>query len=456
MHPMYTRFRSFSLSLLLMLGAADLSAQSTSFSPFKITLFEDAAQIASKGIVNFTAQKADIPMAMTLATESINLVSGAPDVKLRYFKVRIDSVPGSQNVGSWAEVLQANMGKRLTIVYSAGMELDEVTGEARVINMEKGMLLLHGGEDSEYFIPFAEIKQVIVQGQGNFKSAIKVPSTVLEIGIDKDQPFVPMQMYSLHKGVHWTLVGRIHLISPEKAALQLTAVIQNDLVDLNDIDLELSPSEILSDGHQNGEVLEAGKLSLRKGERLTMSLLETEMECSAAFQCDIPWGDRLSDGRLHRFPVENIIRFNATSMPGITCKSYHVIDENNRQLAQIGVTQGSTKQMELHMGEEKLVHVNVLETEVKRSSKVETIGEMTFRRVSIEGKITCFNAGTKFIQIQVGREVKGEVVESDKAKIDEISDEPGLKKMIWRLSLDKGAKREVVYKYDAFIPVQEK
>ncbi len=452
---MFTRLCCF-LVFLLLLGAHGSMAQSTSFSPFKITLFEDAAQIASKGIVNFTGQKADIPMNMALVPEAIDLVSGAPEVKLRYFKIRQDSVPGNQSVGSWAEVLQANMGKRLTIVYSAGMELDEVTGEAHVVNTEKGMLLLRGGEDSEYFIPLAEIKQVIVQGQGNFKSAVKVPTTVLEIGIDKDQPFVPIQMYSLHKGVLWTPVGRIRIISSEKALLQLTAVIQNDLLDLYDIDLELSASKILSDGHQNGENIEVGKLNLRKGERLSMSLLDKEMEYNAAYECEIPWGDRVSDGRLHRFPVENIIRFDAMSMPGLTCDSYHVIDENNRQLAQIAATQGSTKQMELRMGEEKLVHVNVLETEVKRSSKVETIGEMTFRRVSIEGKISCFNAGTKFIQIQVGREVKGEIVESDKAKVEDFPDEPGLKKMLWRLSMDKGAKREIVYKYDAFVPVTEK
>ncbi len=452
---MYNVFRCMA-ALLFTLGCQFLHAQSTSFSPFKITLFEDAAQIASKGIVNFTGQKADIPMSTTLLPESIDLVSGTPDVKVKYYKIRQDSVPSNENVGNWAEVLMANMGKRLTIVYSAGMELDEVTGEARVVNTEKGMLLLHGGENSEYFIPFTEIKQVIVQGQGNFKSLDKVPKTVLEIGIDKDQPFVPMQMYSLHKGVSWIPVGRIRMISSEKALLQLTAVIQNDLMDLNDIDLELSASEILASGHQNGESLDVGKLSLRKGERLSMTLLEAEMDYNAAYQCEIPWNDRAADGRLHRYPVENLIRFNATSMPGLACESYHVIDENNRQLAQIAVTQSATKQMELRMGEEKLVHVNMLETEVRRSSKVEKIGELTFQRVSIEGKLSCFNAGTKFIQIQVGREMKGELTESDKAKVEDVADEPGLKTMTWRLSLDKGAKKEVVYRYDAFIPVPEK
>jgi hypothetical protein len=455
MQPKYSRLSCFA-ALLLLLGAHTALAQSTSFSPFKITLFEDAAQIASKGIVNFEGQKADIPLNPILMNGAMDMVSGSTDIKVRYFKVRQDSVVGSESVGSWAEVLQANMGKRLTIVYTAGMELDEVTGEARVVNMEKGMLLLHGGEDSEYFIPFGEIKQVIVQGQGNFSKPTKVPKAVLEIGIDKDQPFVPMQLYSLTTSVRWTPIGRIRILGSDKALLQLSAVIQNDLMDLSDIDLELSASKILSTGHQNGENLEVGKLNLRQGERLSMTLLETEMPYSAAYQCEIPWSERVSDGRLHRFPVENIIRFDAMAMPGLAVDSYHVIDENNRQLAQIGVTQGSTKQMELRMGEEKLVHVNVLEREVKKSSKVEKIGELSYQRVSIEGKITCLNAGTKFSQIQVSREMQGEVIEPDKAKVEDVVDEPGLKTMTWRLSLDKGAKREINYKYDAFIPVEEK
>lgn len=177
-----------------------LTAQST-FGPYKITLFEDAALIASKGIVHFTNQRADLPITMEMIPSSIDLVSGTTETKLAYFRIREDSVPSKSSVGNWGEVLQANMGKRITIVYDAGMEVDEVTGEANVVNTDSGMLLLHGSDESQYFIPFAEIKQIIVLGQANFQSPVKIPHTVLELGIDKDMPFVPMEMYSLHKGV---------------------------------------------------------------------------------------------------------------------------------------------------------------------------------------------------------------------------------------------------------------
>ena len=171
MRLMLTRLSCFA-AMLLVFGANALQAQGTTFSPFKITLFEDAAQIASKGIVNFKDQKADIPMSLSLVPETIDLVAGTSETKLVYFKLREDSIPSKLSVGNWGEVLQANMGKRITIVYDAGMEVDEVTGEAKVVNTESGMLLLKGGDESQYFIPFAEITKASV----GFRSAASVSS----------------------------------------------------------------------------------------------------------------------------------------------------------------------------------------------------------------------------------------------------------------------------------------
>lgn len=449
--------RSFLMAMVgIMAGAYCLPAQST-FSPYKVTLFEDAALVASKGIMNFKQQKASLPMPLPVISESIHLVSGVSDARLTYFKLWEDSVPGKLAVGTWGEVLEANLGKRLTIVYDAGMEVDEVTGEAKVVNKDSGMLLLRGSDDSQYFIPFAEIKQVIIMGQANFQSSKKVPQTMLEIAIDKDVPFVPMEMHSVHKGISWIPVGRIRIVNTEKALLQLSAVIQNDLAPLDEVEVELCASEILNHGHQNGEVVPAGKFSLKKGERLALNLKETELEYNAAYQCQIPWSEFISDGSPHRIPVQNFIRFNVTSLPGLQCESYHILDENNRQLAQIPLTPNSKNgQLELLLGEEQAVYVNVLETVVKEGKKVEKIGEFAYTRVSIQGKVTLFNAGQKFLQIQVQRDLKGEIMVNEKAKVEENQDEPGMKSMIWRFSLEKGAKKEVAYQYDAFLPAKEK
>jgi hypothetical protein len=435
---------------------SSLYAQST-FSPYKVTLFEDAALIASKGIVNFKNQKADLPVTMPLIPASIDLVAGNAEAKLVYFKLREDSIPSKESVGNWAEVLQANMGKRLTIVYDAGMEVDEVTGEAKVVNTESGMLLLRGSDDSQYFIPFAEIKQVIVLGQANFQSPKKVAKQVLEINIDKDMPFVPMEMYSIHKGIHWVPVGRIRIVSTDKVILQTSAVIQNELADLNDIDVELSASEILSEGHQNMDAVPAGKLSLKKGENLSMSLKETELQYAAAYQCTIPWDAVESDGSPHRFPVQNLMRFNVTSLPGLQLDNYHVLDENNRQIANIPLLSNPKNgQLELNLGEDEMIHVNVSETVTKKGNKVEKIGELSFTRTSITAKVTVFNAGQKFAQVQVTRDLKGEVTVNEKAKLEENPDDPGVKSLIWKFSLEKGSKKEVTYQYDAFVPVEEK
>lgn len=455
-HRLFRPVRIAFLAAVAAVGISPLSAQST-FSPFKITLFEDASLLSSKGIMNFQNQRAEIPVTMSMIPESIDLVAGTSEVKVVYYRLRQDSMPSGESVGTWGEVLQANMGKRMTIVYDAGIEVDEVNGEPMVVNTDSGMLLLKGSEDSQYFIPFAEIKQVIVLGNANFLSPKKVSNTILELGIDKDMPFVPMEMHSLHDGIRWTPVGRIRITGPEKAVLQQTAVIQNDLADFQDIDLELCASKILSDGHQNGDIVPAGKLTIKKGERLAMGLKDTELPYTAAYQCVVPWTTPLMDGNAQRFPVQNIMRFNATSLPGLQCESYHIIDENNRQLAQLPLTSNEkTGQLELMMGEEKAVIVTVLERVVKRSNKVEQIGELSYTRVSMECKINLFNAGQKFAQLQVQRDIKGTVTLSDKAKVEDSPLEPNVKSLIWKFSLEKGSKKEVTYTYDAFVPVGEK
>ena len=94
---------------------------------------------------------------------------------------------------------------------------------------------------------------------------------------------------------------------------------------------------------------------------------------------------------------------------------------------------------------------------VKKSpDKVEQIGELSFNRVSMQAKINLFNAGQKFAQVQVQRDIKGEVTLSEKAKVEESPDEPGVKSLIWKFSLEKGSKKEGTYQYDAFVPVQIK
>jgi hypothetical protein len=202
--------------------------------------------------------------------------------------------------------------------------------------------------------------------------------------------------------------------------------------------------------------LDAGKLTLKKGDRVSMNLKEIELQYSAAYQCRIPWTGALNDGSQHHYLVENMLRFDVPALPDMGCDQYLVIDENNRQIANITLSETENNgPVQLELGEEKMVKVSVLENEIKRG-KTEKIGDQTYVMVTMEAKVTCFNVGQKFIQLQLQRDLKGTIVENDKAKVEENPDEPGVTSLNWKLSLDKGQKKEVTYKYDALVPVKAK
>lgn len=444
-------------ALSLFAATISLFAQNT-FSPYRVTIFQDAAQIGAKGVIKFEKQKADLPLPYFVDPESVYLVSEASETKINFFKVRQDSTIEKQVAKTCGDVLKANEGKTLTLVIDAGPEVDELTGTTKLIGGKEGMVILKmtGGE-KEFFLPLNQVKQVIVPGTGKFVYDQKLARQFLEIGIQNEAPFVPIELFSFHKEISWTPICRIRILGSEKARLQLTAMIKNDFANLGDVNVELSTSNILMQGQQNGEIIDAGKLKLNKNEQVAINLRDLELDYTAAYQCRIPWNGPLTNAQNNRFPVDNLLRFNVPSLPGFACEYYAIIDEENRQVANVLLDETALNgPLELNLGQEKLVHVTVLENEIKRTSKGVKIGEISYEKISIEGKILCYNLGQKFIQLQIQRDVKGEVLENDKSKLENNSDDPNLKSISWRVALDKGQRKEVTYKYDTYIPLKAK
>lgn len=425
--------------------------------PYKITIFQDAVQIGSKGIVRFHQQEAEVPLPLEdVSPETMDLVTGA-DFSVTWFRVRDDSVKSSELVGNWNEVLKANISRKVTIVYEIGGEFDEITGDVRLVNEADGLLLLHGTDESEYFIPLKQVKQVIVETLSDYRIDKNTAHKVLQIGINKDVPFVPLEMFTLHQGIRWEPICRIRILGSDKALLQMHALIENNVADFVDVDVELSSASIHDKGQMNAEIFEAGKLSLKKGDRIVMNFRETQLDYSAAHKCNIPWAGPLSDGRPRRFPVENTLQFTVPNLPGFECDMHAVIDENNRQIANIELTEAGAKgNVQLKLGQEKQIRVNVVEEEKKRSKKPEKVGDKLYDKVSIEGKIVCYNVGQKFVQLKLMRELMGELTEHGKAIVVQSEKGDLYKNLNWKLSLDKGQKKEVRYKYDALIPYVKK
>ncbi|MEM7036512.1 MAG: hypothetical protein AAF570_05980 [Bacteroidota bacterium] len=424
----------------------------SNLTPYKITIFKDAAQIGSKGIVRFHQQKAEVPMELEVDMATADLVTGS-DFDIAWFKIREDSVVEKSMVRDWSEILKANISRRVTIVFEVGAEFDEVSGDIRLINEKDGILLLHGTDDSEYFIPLSQIRQVVVDTLSEYKIEHKVPRKLLEIGINKDVPFVPMELFSLHQGLSWEPICRIRIKGSDKAALQMLAMIENNVVDFTDVEVELSSSSILEQGQMNDEVLEVGKISMKKGDRVVMNFRETELDYKALYKCDVPWNGMQADGNSRRYPVENTMEFEVPVLSTFSCDLHAVIDENNRNIANLSLSEpGVDGKVNLTLGTEKLVHVNVVEEKKKSSKKPVTIGDEQFLKVNVEGKIICYNVGGKFIRLELSREILGDILDAGKGQTKKSEKGARLKRLWWRINLDKGQKKEVVYKYDALVP----
>lgn len=425
----------------------------SNLTPYKITVFQDATQIASKGIVRFHQQKADVPMELDVDAETVDLVTGT-DFRVEWFRLREDTVVTKGTVGNWTDVLKANISRRVTIVYQIGQEFDEIDGDIRMVNDKEQMLLLHGTDDAEYFIPLAQVRQVVVNTLSTYRIDRKDTQKIMEIGINKDVPFVPMEMFSLHEGVRWEPICRIRIMGSDKAKLQMLAKVENNIADFRDIEVELSPGGIRSGGQLGGDVMDLGKLSMKKGEQIVVNYRETELQYKESHQCDIPWTGPQNSGQIQQFPVEHSLDFTVPVSASFSCEMHTVVDENNRTIANLELQACKDDGVSLALGQVRQVRVSVVETEKKRSKKPVKVGDKLYTRVSLEGKILAYNVGTKYIQLQLSRSLKGDLTDHGKARLAK-GEDPEVKVLQWKLSLDKGQKKPVTYKYDALVPYQK-
>ena len=422
-------------------------AQSKPLTPYKITVFQDAVQVSQKGIVRFHQQKAEVPIDYEIDPSRINLVANG-EFDVSWVRVRRDSVLKMLPVSNWAEVLKANISRNLSVVYEIAGEFDEIDGTVRWVDDEKGLLLIHGGDGAEYFLPLNQVRQVIVDSFSDYQIKKKSGDQILEIKLDKDAPFVPIELFSLHQGVSWDPVCRIRVISSDKAYLEQDALLRNEMFDLPPVQVEVSTGSIMSDGQLSGEIMELGELALEKGDQIMVNFRKTELTYEATYQCRIPW-ESTSLGSRMDFSAKSLMRFELPTTSSFPCDQYAVIDENNRNIANINLENARQEgPIELDLGTEKGVKVSCVEVEKRRGKKPIKIGDKQYIELGVEGKAIVLNLSNKFIQIDVTREVKGEITGTSGGKVKTVDAATGLKEITWRVSVDPGQKKEVKYKFD--------
>lgn len=433
------------LTLSLLLVPVLFWAQSNALTPYKVTVFQDAVQISQKGIVRFHQQKSEIPMQFETDPEFVNLVANG-EFDVTWVRFRQDSVMKMLPVENWSEVLKANITKSMSIVYEIGGEYDEIDGNLRWVDQKKGLMLLHGTDGADYFLPLDQVRQVIVETFSDYQMKKMSGDQVMEIRINKDAPFVPIEMFSLHQGITWTPVCRIRVISSSKASLEQDALVENQLFDLPMVALEVSSGSVLAEGQLGGDILEMGQLALEKGDRILVNFRKNELAYESTFQCTVPWKTKVL-GTRKDFSVKSLMRFDLPATTSFPCNQYAVIDENNRNIANIVVDEAKQNgKVELDLGTAKGVKVSCVEVEKKRSKKPIKVGDKQFNEVSVDGKIIVVNLSSKFVKMDLTREIMGEITAAGGGST--LVDTKKMKSLVWEMSIDTGQKKEIKYKYD--------
>ncbi len=427
---------------------------SAPLTPYKITIFQDAVQVGQKGIVRFSQSKADVPLEFPVDPRNVDLIASG-DFDVEWFRFRQDSVVKKLDVRDWTDILKANISQRIDILFQIGNEYDEVSGDIRWVDRERGMVLLRGDDDSDYFIPLNQISQVIVENFSAYKIDQIVVQPTLEVHLTKDAPFVPLEMYSLHTGITWEPVCRIRIAGSDRAYLEMNAMVENQLHNFKEVEVEISPGSILKEGQMSGDVINIGKVDLKKGDQILVNYRRVELKYQQLFESRVAWNGVQAGNRV-QYPVRKLMRFSVPPTTSFSCNQHAVLDENNRNIANIEFSEaGEDGSVELDLGEAKSVTVSMVETERKRAKKPVKMGDGEMIEVSMEGKLVIYNLSNQALSMDLGREVHGNVTGTSGGDLSPIDPANNMYYLKWNISVDPGQKKEVKYKYDAFIPYQK-
>lgn len=441
------------LLLGLTLLAPGIKAQDV-INPSRLVIHTDGARITQKGILRFKEKKARFnPMVMPLPG-SVE-VARSQEYQLQYLKFVEVLDTQLTPVTGWVDILEANEGKSASITYQIGAEFDELTGVILAVDRASSLVLLRKSEQDIY-IPFDQVRQVSVPApNGSFLLPRVRPHTMIEIGIDKELPFAPVEFTGTLNGISWVPSCKIRLIDGKTARFQMSAVLSNSSgVSVDGIETELAAGSLLGTGADPKAASwrhKAGKLTLKKGETLFLNFPETAHEYETQFTCTIPWKGPGPETRSEPLPVVHSLRFTTPVSTAIACETVTVLDPEGKFLADTRPSGGEITQLVL--GGEAAIKVTVMENGEYDEAKTVKVDDKSYRKVRFTGKIVISNLKSDAVNLKVSREINGEVIDVGNA-VTEATDKPNQKNLTWTRSIRTGSSETITYSYFTLLPLQ--
>lgn len=414
----------------------------------KIIIYKDLAQVSQKGILRFDKSRSDVEINLTPIPESVEF-RGTGEFRIAWYKFREDSAIVKVKASNWKEVILANKGRNVIVVYQIGAEFDEIEGTVTSVNETQGFVVLSSTRGNDFILPIDQVRQVIVGDAGKLEVEKKVPRQSVSLGIREDVPFVPVEMTCLHEGLKWDPVCRIKLQNTRDALVQSSAQIRNDAFDLDGVEVELSPGYALSPGESSGNPTQLGKLSIKKGEIIMVNLDDNTVEYEDLRQAALPWHGIESAANA---PAERILSFKMPTISGLSCGTVTVLDAANRHLANMdmsGASPGSIVQVVVEKDRDFGITCN---ESIKKEGKTTKIGGKEYRKAEVEGHIFVTNAKKGFAEVLIKREIEGNIIDIGKGTTTD-GESLNRKWIMWKQTVGGGEKKEIVYRYEALIPM---
>lgn len=229
-----------SFFVLCILAAMAATAQTTV--PTQLNVFKNGTYfIMREGNASISNYEASVmvPPAPLLSTYWL---STTKDVKIEQIRFINDTLKHKRNFYSNNELLKANIGKKLKLVYMYDEKnVREISGTLLDFNSMASTIKIKSADNRTTFVPYAYVKEISFDENPIEKA--EVDSVVRRgfVTFSKQSGTVPVRVSYMQSGIQWTPCYNIKILNDKEVQLELKATVENNMEDdIKNTDLVLT------------------------------------------------------------------------------------------------------------------------------------------------------------------------------------------------------------------------